>query len=400
MNYIKSILSKLLDKYDSLQERGKSVSTRVVTLRVDKDKLFENYWAEDAYKYRTDIEEAVNYLHNNAFALVERDKQSKLLKKIILNTVNIDHAYSFLGRTPKSIILNDEITIVSSMLSKFDASSIAYKYLSNMLALLQNHQPHLSYFRTLDELALSADMANEIENNEEEILLRNFSKRKFRDSKLLENSANRLLKIFNEFGEITFSDFGNLCSKHYIVKHNGYAYIKNGLRFKINNQIIDLDNLGVEFSFPDEAIKIMEILSINKTKVITIENLTTFHYIKDNNAIIIYLGGYHNKIKRDLLQKIHNFKNDLEWYHIGDIDWGGFEIFLHLREKTHIDFKPLKMGIDELTVYKDECTPLTTEDKIRLNLLLQNPKASIFYKTIEFMLKNGYKLEQESLLFD
>ena len=58
------------------------------------------------------------------------------------------------------------------------------------------------------------------------------------------------------------------------------------------------------------------------------------------------------------------------------------------------------MGIEELTLYKDECAPLTKDDKTKLNLLLQNPKASIFYKTIEFMLKNGYKLEQESLLFD
>lgn len=400
MNYIKSILSKLLDKYDSLQERGKPVSARAITLRVDKDKLFENYWTEDAYKYRADIEEAVDYLHKNTFILIERDKQSKLLKKILLNAENINNAYAFLGRTPKSAILSDEIAIVSSMLSKFDTSSIAYKYLSYMLSLLQNHQPHLLYYRTLAELALSANMANEIENNEEEILLRNFSKKKFRDSKLLENSANRLLKIFNKFEEITYIDFANLCSKHYIVKHSGYAYIKNGLNFKINNQLIDLDNLGVEFSLSDDAIESMEILSIDKTKVITIENLTTFHYIKDDDAIIIYLGGYHNKVKQNLLQKIHSFKNDLEWYHIGDIDWGGFEIFLHLRENTNIDFQPLKMGIEELTLYKDECAPLTKDDKTKLNLLLQNPKASIFYKTIEFMLKNGYKLEQESLLFD
>ena len=40
-------------------------------------------------------------------------------------------------------------------------------------------------------------------------------------------------------------------------------------------------------------------------KIITIENLTTFFRWQENNNLIIYLGGYHNKTRRNLLNKIY-----------------------------------------------------------------------------------------------
>lgn len=178
-----------------------------------------------------------------------------------------------------------------------------------------------------------------------------------------------------------------------------YHIIGRGIEDNLFFNIKDGD-LDVDFAFSDEAIDKMEILSLNKKKVVTIENLTTFHYYNDDDSIIIFLGGYHNSMKRKLLQKLNSFNGKLSWFHMGDIDWGGFEIFINLRNMTGIDFVPLKMGISELIAYKDECAPVTEDDRRRLELLLQNPEAKIFYSTINFMLKNGYKLEQESLIFN
>jgi hypothetical protein len=57
------------------------------------------------------------------------------------------------------------------------------------------------------------------------------------------------------------------------------------------------------------------------------------------------------------------------------------------------------MGIEELIKYKNECVQLTQNDRKKLLLLRQNPEAEKFYAVIYFMLKNGYKLEQESIVF-
>lgn len=123
-----------------------------------------------------------------------------------------------------------------------------------------------------------------------------------------------------------------------------------------------MDALKIDFALSDEAIDNMNIISVNKKRVVTIENLTTFHYFNDSDSIIIYLGGYHNSIKRKLLKKLSSFDSNLSWFHMGDIDWGGFEIFLHLKKMTGIDFVPLHMGTEELIVHKHECSSLTAND--------------------------------------
>lgn len=292
MDYIKSILDKLLDKADRIQTRRGSTMQRI-SLYVGKDKIFSEYWAEDFYRYRPDIHEPVDFLSRRGFVFADYDSHTELLRKVTLNTDNIAEAYAFLGRTPKQTTIANEI----------------------------------------------------------------------RDAK-------------------------------------GYAYAKHGFCFKIHNQIVDLDALKADFAFSDEAIDNMEILSVSKRQVVTIENLTTFHYYNNSEAIIIYLGGYHNSIKRKLLHKLRSFDEGLLWLHMGDIDWGGFEIFMHLRNMTGINFVPFNMGIRELIAHEDECSPITENDRRKLELLLQNPDAKIFHDTIQFMLKHGYKLEQESLVFN
>lgn len=400
MDYIRSILNKLLDRVDRIQAGGDSFLQRAISLHTDKDKIFTKYWAEDSYRYRPIIHDAVNFLSCKGFVFADYDRNTELLIKVTLNTNNISEAYAFLRRTPKQTIIAEDIRAAKELLSTLEGSEVSFRYLSEMIRLLEGGEAHLTYFKSFDELAISASIVKEIENNADEVLLRNFSKKKFKDSKLVERNDSKLVRIFNEFDERQYTDFSELCETHYIVKDKGYAYVKHGFRFKINDQVIDLDALSVEFAFSDEAIDNMEILSIGKRKVVTIENLTTFHYYNAPDAIIIYLGGYHNSIKRKLLQKLNSFDESLSWFHMGDIDWGGFEVFIHLKNMTSINFVPLNMGIHELITHKNECKPLTDNDRRKLELLLQNPDANIFYDTIKFMLKNGYKLEQESLVFN
>lgn len=401
MNYREKILNKLLDKYDnSFQSRDTTAKARTISLRTDKEKIFEKYWCADCYNYRPEVHDAVNELSKEGFVLAEYDKQSEVLKRVTLKLENVGKAFDSLKRSSRREVTGKEIAFINARLSTFNDVSIAYKYLSEIKRLIESGHSYRSQFRTIDELTLLSDIVAEIEKNEEEILLRNFSKKKFKDSKIVENNAARLLRIFNTFDEKEYVSFAELCSDHYLVKNKGYVYVKYGFCFKLNEQIVDLDCLKEDFSFSESAIDKIEIISVNKEKVITIENLTTFHYYNEPNSIIIYLGGYHNSVKRKLLEKLYSFNPQLKFYHIGDIDWGGFEIFLHLKRKTGINFIPLMMGMEELIKYKGDCSPLTENDRRHLSLLLQNPEAHSFYPVIEFMLKNGYKLEQESLIFN
>jgi len=109
--------------------------------------------------------------------------------------------------------------------------------------------------------------------------------------------------------------------------------------------------------------------------VITIENLTTFFRWEEKDALIIYLGGYHNRVRRTLLEKIYREMPEIQYLHFGDIDVGGFEIYEDLCRKTGIPFLPYHMGIEELRMYREFSRPLTENDKRRLKRLMEQAES-------------------------
>ena len=393
------VLNKLIDLYeDSAQSYVLSAKKRPISVSVAKSPIFKKYWGSDHYLYRDEIEREIQSIEKDGYVTVVYDND--LLKTIRLNLDRIEDVYLYLNREGRKEKGLKESSLIEQELKQIEVGSVLYAFLLKMQNLLQEHSAHEKYFKDIEELKLILSIIKAVEENDEEILLRNFSKKHFKDSKLLEKYASRTLSLFNEFGELQYASFFDLCAKHFIIKHSGYAYVKKGFALKINEQIVDLDTLAVDFALSDEAIDKMDILHVNASKVYTIENLTTYHFFNADDAIVIYLGGYHNHTKRNLLKKIHAAKTDLQWFHIGDIDWGGFGIFLHLTMNTGIDFQPYLMGIEELEKYKTDCLPLTNNDRVRLEKMLSDERAKCFYPVIEYMLEKGYKLEQESLIFE
>ena len=137
---------------------------------------------------------------------------------------------------------------------------------------------------------------------------------------------------------------------------------------------------------------------VNADKVITVENLTTYHDADEDNSIHIYLGGYHNYSKQMLLGKIYSDNKSKAYFHMGDLDVYGFLILENLKEKTGIPFKPLMMDVKTLErfykagIYKD----LTTTDK-KVILEKKDTKLIAYTDVLMFMLDNNCKVEQESI---
>lgn len=89
--------------------------------------------------------------------------------------------------------------------------------------------------------------------------------------------------------------------------------------------------------------------------------------------------------------KIYQFKTNLNYYHFGDIDAGGFYIYLHLVEKTNIPLKTTVMNIGILLKYQEYTKKLTANNRKRLIKL----KERFHDDVIDYMLENDCKLEQE-----
>ena len=155
---------------------------------------------------------------------------------------------------------------------------------------------------------------------------------------------------------------------------------------------------GIGFAIGHEKELMVKIIPDDKTKeVYTIENLTSFYRFQKANSLIVYLGGYHNKVRQQLLLQIYQNLPDAQYYHFGDIDIGGFQIFYHLREKTGIPFQTYKMDIQTIQKYEQYSKPLTENDRKRLVKLMETNFAEPEKYLAKYMLEHNIKLEQECI---
>ena len=405
MKYEREILSRLLDKFESSQQAWditpEGRKARKISLYVDKDPVFADYWGEDCYLHRDEYLEAVKSLGRNGFVQFVKDRDSDLIKEIILVVDNVDKAFASLNRERKRDRNLSDYDFVNQLYLENYQTPIAAKYLSTILEALKEKKTVSTFFSTREELELLIKMVAAMVSQNEDILLRNFSKKNFKDSKIFERHGDKLLSIFNKYGEAEYESFRGLCEEHHILSNPEIALAKGPLSFSLNGQTIDLKKLGIPFSFTSGAIEGMKIVSMTAARVITIENLTTFHYFDDPGSLVIYLGGYHNSAIRTLLLKLRQHcQMHTIWLHTGDIDWGGFNILLDLRKKTSLPFAPYHMGIAELEKYRSECKALTLQDRSNLRALAERPDSDEFLETISYMLEHGFKLEQESIEYD
>lgn len=391
-NFEKNLLNKLLDKYESSKlSKGGTEINRQIKLTT-KDDVLKSYIGLDSLKYVDDNDAVIRKLENKGYVKSIYDEDT--FKSLTLNLGYVDEIYDYLKRNkPK-----DELSNIKKILSSYkfddfieDFINYVYDYVN-----MKYTYPKI-YFNDSKQLDLILKTFKEIFALKKEIKIRDFSAKYLGDSKLFDTIKSKVIKIIRDFDGNEYDSDEDVLSSYNLVKNSSYALIKNGLTFKLNCSIIDLDELGFEFSLSDEMIDKMEILKLKVKRVITIENLTSFYSFKDDEALIIYLAGFHNHTKQKLLTKIYSKYPNVEFYHFGDIDAGGFMIFMNLRNKTKIPFIPYKMGIEELNKNKDNSKELTDNDRRRLKILLSNDDYFMFHETIACMLLKDIKLEQETL---
>ncbi len=147
-----------------------------------------------------------------------------------------------------------------------------------------------------------------------------------------------------------------------------------------------------------DRVKICPESRISVGTVVTVENLTSFHRFCQERAMVIYLAGYHNEVKRKLLKEIYTVIPDVPYRHFGDIDCGGFKIWENLRERTEIPFEPMRMGIAELKAYGAFGRQLSETDRKEIRKMLLCPAYAEAVPVLGFMLSHNLKLEQECIV--
>ena len=188
-------------------------------------------------------------------------------------------------------------------------------------------------------------------------------------------------------------DTTEILAEYGIYHTPNYVYLKGDVMVMIDGEPIKLRTLNQGLGISGEDLRKVTFSDLSRIKqVITIENLTTFFRWHEPDSLIIYLGGYHNGIRRTLLKKIYQELPRISYYHFGDIDAGGFSILKDLRNKTGIPFQMYHMDIETLKYYERYGKVLTESDRMRLK---EMEKDEELQEVVSYMLLHNVKLEQE-----
>lgn len=395
MEYSKDIISRLLDIY----ERRNGYAKRPEELRSIQFEVSKEYPIyKDRYdneKYR-DINTAIEKNVAAGLIIAEKDQTGRY-SKIKLNIARVDECYALLKRTSipdqcKKVLSvlekanNAECLLIGRIVSDFCEQIKAYKKL-----------PYdLGYdARRVGEVLQVLEAVTKLTS---ETYIRNFSTALFKDSKRFQREYRSTIEsiLFNYTDDVVEKD--DILGYYNLYENPTYVLIKGNARICFDESAIELSEMPGGIALSNGSLAGIHKISVKADKVITVENLTTYHDCDEQDAVYIYLGGYHNTSKQKLLELIYENNGDKEYYHEGDLDVYGFLILENLISKTQIPFKPLLMDVETIErfyragLYKT----LTARDRKMIDSK-KDGQLSAYKDVLEYMLTHDCKIEQESI---
>ncbi len=386
----KKILDTLLDKY----EKSKSFNNRNVnhqSFSVEPEKLFRQYSDDSQVDFCMGLNLALQELEKKDFVTVAWDSPSKA-KKITLNVNSMENVYAFLGRKKR----DEEQHQILDILKEFEKSNpILQKYVDTQRQRIADNK-NVEYYDAkhgLNDLKNILKAVDFLVKNEDEVLVRNASLALYRDSKRLEVVISSVESLMRKYGD--YEGCEDVLAECNVVKTPTQVLVKGNAVLNLMGQVLDLSKMDGDIGLSTKSLKDVHSVNVLGNRVVTVENLTSFYTYGNRDDFVIYLGGFHNSVKRDFIRKVFTENASKLYMHFGDIDAGGLYILKHLRNRTGIEFVPMYMDVETLKKYDSCVKPLTKEDLARLKRLKEDAE---FDNLISYMLEHNCKLEQENVV--
>lgn len=404
--YDERVLGDLLDRYErSLIYSGKNRVNRTVSMPVSSKTLPE-YFDESVLQYEV-IHQQLEKLEADGYVRLiwKNKKKGHILEKCELNLESLDAAYSLLRRKPKSIKEQESLNICRDYRGRKEELD---RFLDWIRKWIQGGESIQKYadMDTPQDLERLCRLILSILTNDSECFLRQFSIRHFHDSKTAEKDIGRAVRVIAEFSgkeELADLEPEEILAEYNIYRNPSWLMMKGNVKLQTlssgSRTDIELGMFGGGLGISNQDIENICWDSASPIeKVVTIENLTSFHQwkLEEHAAVLcIYLGGYHNQVKRRFLQKLYTAYPNAEYRHFGDIDCGGFRIWKDLCVKTGIPFVPLYMDLAVYNQYFPWGRKLTEQDRKTLNKMMRDPFFCGQVELFARMLEKGMKVEQE-----
>lgn len=409
-DYAHWILHQLLDRYErSAHYHNPGRSHRAVLLRFDRPS-FPDYWDDTGAETRHLIHLAVERLAAAGLVAVHRDHRlpGQPVARVDLVLERVEEAYRQADRTPRRHLEDQLATTAAHWQGKLPAW--AEPFLQDIASALAAGQPLPAGLGPGDDRLL-ADICHALAaapGPEAPLPRRVFSLRTFGDSKRFEREVEgQFVRVARAYLPGAPAERRELLAELGIVENPDFLFLWGPLTLGwgppapgMPAGVLDLGAVGTPLGIPAAAVDSARMLSVKAARLITVENLTSFHQLVQAappNTIAVYLGGYHNRLRHRFLRRLREFDANLIFLHWGDIDLGGFRIFRYLREGSGVPLAPWHMDAATLRRHLHLAAPFDAAYARQLQDMLSDEGYADFHDVIRLMLAEGKRLEQESV---
>lgn len=419
MDYATYVLQTLLNKYESSKGFITGYFTQRISLVVGKDKILVNKL--ELAEEKESFLEALSFLKGNLlidFSWVKYE-QNNLVERVWLNLDNVSEAYRFVKRQPKESKIRELYCIIGESYKachERTGDSAICLFLAEELEKIFTTKRGTAFFREPSETARALLKALVwLNNNDCKDTERLLSVELYNDSKYFERYVKgKLLAVLRHISsqqaEISVSDEDLLLEYGLSRWPEVYEFLGN---LKVELYSGDQTAKFVDYSgciygaYIDSTtvghIKNLDVHDI--TKVLFIENKANYEWYKGKNKpdeLLVFHGGYYGLMKGKWFECLYDAvmkqNSQAQFYHWSDIDLGGFNIFVRLRNLIP-ELQPYKMDLQTYEQYVDmQSKTITDEYRKKLEQLLVQEKFNVFHDVIKAILHNGKTLEQEQII--
>lgn len=394
LTYEEKILTCLVENYrKSKKDSGENKTNR--RTRLKPEKLYRKYNANDGnFEEILKLNQAVEILAKKGFVIGEKEAFGTQLQCIYLVDENLSDIEEYLIQEYGYISKDMKIRKLQELIDRYEnASAICKKECAILKKNIENRKIPKDV-EMLDDVLRAIVF---IEENQEELYIREVSMQVYGDSKFFENETLQpVCKLLRKYSNRASKNelFDEVLLDYHVSKEPQKLCIKGNVIIHIDGKEVDISGFseGVEF-FASDLDK-MQSATLMVPEFMTIENRTSYLRYHADNTVTFYLGGYADRFQRDFLKLVYTSNPDVKYKHFGDIDAGGFWIHHNLCEVTGVNFELFGMSVKELQnkEYIRCLHQLSSNDRDRLQELKEKER---YVEVINYMLAQGVKLEQE-----
>lgn len=403
MDYETLILNKLLDKY----EKRADTSNRRVRIIFSNNEVEIPNIETDAY---IEFREVMLSLKSKGFIDVDWAKARKnyVLESVWLNLENADIVYQYLERPTHTSKIASILNIIEVALQKISLEWIRNFFkterdnirLKGKLSGIWGKEHYIIYsfidaLNGIDKLSGTS------------VSMRAFSVRVYHDSKKFEREIKQLIVPVIKRYEPTLIEAEDVAEREALAQV-GIIMMPEVFEFCGNVKIV-FQNGKVDFSpitkgscVSSECVsEICNVEIFDTDRILFIENKTNYSEYclntRNGRELVVYHGGFYSPQRGEFFRKLCA-ATSLPVYFWGDIDYGGFKMYMRLKNNIIPKLQPFNMDLVSYHLYKSKGL-LKSDDYIaKLSTLKDNEEYYEFYGVIDAIITKKTTVEQEAFL--